>query len=184
MFAEVYRNYIENAPLPAKDRKLIHIEERLGFKQNRLAYFLGPNNAGRTMVLLLLPATEAVLEASTRSRGNLAATKIIVASRRYEIDHGELPPTLDSLVPDYLDVVPADPYDGRPMRYDRDRAIIYSVGEDLIDSGGSELMPGESIDDENVARWEAQDAVFHLHGRPETGKEEASVGQAMPDGRD
>ena len=30
-----------------------------------------------------------------------------------------------------------DPFDGKPIRYSKDKKIIYSVGEDGVDSGGS-----------------------------------------------
>jgi len=51
---------------------------------------------------------------------------------------GELPGTLDALVPDYIDKIPSDDFDGEPMRYSAEKKIIYSVGEDLNDDGGGE----------------------------------------------
>lgn len=33
--------------------------------------------------------------------------------------------------------LPNDPFDGEPVRYDAQRAILYSVGEDFRDDGGS-----------------------------------------------
>jgi hypothetical protein len=42
-------------------------------------------------------------------------------------------------VPDLLRAVPTDPFDGRPLRYRRDPegAVVYSVGPDGKDNGGS-----------------------------------------------
>ena len=66
-----------------------------------------------------------------------------------------LPEKLEQLVPEYIEEVPVDPYDGFPFRYDPKKVIefdcveaesiesvsmtgiVYSVGEDLIDQGGS-----------------------------------------------
>ena len=48
-----------------------------------------------------------------------------------------LPETLESLVPELLAAVPADPFDGKPLRYSREDAVVYSVGEDLKDSWSS-----------------------------------------------
>jgi hypothetical protein len=47
----------------------------------------------------------------------LAATRL--ALRLYELDHGQLPPNLDRLVPAYLPERPVDPYlaDGAPIEY-------------------------------------------------------------------
>ena len=60
----------------------------------------------------------------------------MLALKCYAIEYGELPASLDQLVPEYLDEIPADPFDGRPMRYSKEKKIVYSVGRDLIDSGG------------------------------------------------
>ena len=49
----------------------------------------------------------------------------------------ERPEGLDALVPRYFAAVPADPYDGAPVRYDAERGIIYAVGPNLRDDGGS-----------------------------------------------
>jgi hypothetical protein len=47
---------------------------------------------------------------------------VALAIRLYELDHGARPPTLDELVPDYLDAVPRDPFAhaDRPIGYRRD----------------------------------------------------------------
>ncbi|HOY63949.1 MAG TPA: hypothetical protein PK745_12320, partial [bacterium] len=33
--------------------------------------------------------------------------------------------------------VPIDPFDGSPLRYDKEKRAVYSVGQNLIDEGGS-----------------------------------------------
>ncbi|MFO0900277.1 MAG: hypothetical protein U0836_22815 [Pirellulales bacterium] len=40
-----------------------------------------------------------------------------LAVRAYFKDHGQLPETLDALVPEYLPAVPLDPYNDEPLRY-------------------------------------------------------------------
>lgn len=62
-----------------------------------------------------------------------------VAIERYRLAHdGQLPETLDMLVPQYLDETPLDPFDGEPLRYRRyqDGYIVYSVGPNRVDDGG------------------------------------------------
>ena len=49
--------------------------------------------------------------------------------------------TLAALVPDYLDAVPADPYDGGPFRYASDKGLVYAVGLNTQDDGGSDEIP-------------------------------------------
>ena len=58
--------------------------------------------------------------------------RIVVAAARYRLAHdGEMPPTLDALVPQYLPAVPADPWskDGKPLNYDAATGVVWSVGE-------------------------------------------------------
>jgi len=61
-----------------------------------------------------------------------------LALRRYYDDHGALPPSLSALAPQYLAAVPVDPFDGKPLRYDQSKALVYSVGTDLVDHDGSQ----------------------------------------------
>jgi hypothetical protein len=48
------------------------------------------------------------------------AVLILLATQAWKTEHGELPPTLDSLVGPYLDRLPLDPYSGEPFRYFRE----------------------------------------------------------------
>jgi len=57
--------------------------------------------------------------------------------RAFKATEGRLPERLDELVPDFLDAVPLDPFDGKPMRFSPVKKVIYTVGEDLTDSGGT-----------------------------------------------
>jgi len=63
------------------------------------------------------------------------SVRLILALRLHAIDHGRLPGRLDDLVPELL---PADPFDGKPLRWVREKHLVYSVGADLADDGGSE----------------------------------------------
>lgn len=78
-----------------------------------------------------------------RDMQEMAWTELATAAlavERYRLARGGLPETLDQLVPGYLAAVPADPFDGAPLRYKRvDRGfVVYSVGEDGRDDGGKE----------------------------------------------
>jgi len=68
----------------------------------------------------------------------LRATRILLALRAHHIDHGVLPEELVALVPEYLDAVPRDPWDGQPLRYSAERLRVWSVGNDGADDGGSD----------------------------------------------
>lgn len=66
------------------------------------------------------------------------ATTALAAVRYRQVEH-HWPASPDALVPRYLDAVPADPFDGRPIRWCRrkDGLVIYSVGPDRTDNGGN-----------------------------------------------
>lgn len=71
-------------------------------------------------------------------------TTTAIALARYRLRHGNYPPDLNALVPDLLPAAPRDPADGAPLRYRRageNGYLLYSVGEDLVDDGGSPLKP-------------------------------------------
>jgi hypothetical protein len=68
---------------------------------------------------------------------------------------------LEALVPAYLSEVPLDTFDGKPIRYDAERRLLWLVGEDLIDQGGStKIRPGEEGESSN--RQITEDMVWEL----------------------
>ncbi len=98
---------------------------------------------------------------------DLRGTRAFLGVEFFKKKKGKLPTRLGDLVPEYLDAVLVDPFDGKPFRYVADRGIVYSVGTDWIDSGGSERLPPDTTpDDDAPDRWDAEDAVFYIHGDP------------------
>lgn len=87
---------------------------------------------------MLMPAIGKVAQSQRRGVGNLRCASVGMALERYRRDDGRWPDTLDALVPRYLAAVPTDPYDGKPLRYQRrpDGVVVYWVGEDGTDDGG------------------------------------------------
>ena len=62
------------------------------------------------------------------------------AVERYQLKHQKLPPTLDALVPEFLESVPEDPMTGEPLKYliRGEGYVVYGVGEDGTDDQGQE----------------------------------------------
>jgi hypothetical protein len=77
------------------------------------------------------------LQGGANEDATLAATRTLLALKAYKQDTGWLPGSLSELVPDYLREIPSDPFDGRPLRYAPLKNIVYSIGADLVDRGGS-----------------------------------------------
>lgn len=99
-----------------------------------------------------------------RAECELKATRLIVALHAFDRAEGGLPEALDALVPEYLDRVPRDPYDGASFRYDRSLEVVYSVGENLEDHGGRDVL--RMLEDEDWEDWmrhrDADDYVFPI----------------------
>lgn len=68
---------------------------------------------------------------------SVAVTQAMLAIKAYKNDTNNYPASLNELVPDYLSSVPQDSFDRKPLKYSAAKKILYSVGEDLQDSGGS-----------------------------------------------
>jgi len=93
------------------------------------------------MVKLILPAVDKLQENRSRMESVFRATCLVVALELYRQVEGDVPEALDALVPDYVNELPIDPYGVGPFVY---RAgplagdyVLYSVGQDLSDDGGS-----------------------------------------------
>jgi len=76
-----------------------------------------------------------ILQNLFSSIAQVRLTRTSLLLRAWTLEHGgQLPDSLEALVPEYLPELPVDPYDGKPLRYDQ--AKLWSVGGDLKDDGG------------------------------------------------
>jgi hypothetical protein len=87
---------------------------------------------------MLMPSYERACELWVRSEGMDRAMQAAIACERYRLATGAWPESLDALVPGYLDAVPLDPFDGKPIRHLRteEGIKVYTIGEDGKDDGG------------------------------------------------
>ncbi|MDH3584256.1 MAG: hypothetical protein OER86_08575 [Phycisphaerae bacterium] len=79
----------------------------------------------------------AVREGKTIAR--LRAAHVAMASERHRLEKGQWPSDTKKLIPEFLKKVPADPFTGKALGFKqtKGRLIVYSVGEDKIDGGGT-----------------------------------------------
>lgn len=87
---------------------------------------------------IIVPALNRFLTQEDLAVAHQAEAQTAIALTYFRLAHGVFPPTLDALVPEYLDDMPVDPFDGRPLRFvvKPDKCLIYSVGPDGKDDGG------------------------------------------------
>jgi len=162
LLADYHRSIIKKVPCSFADMDLDDSNE---VPCSRGKWF-SPNMVGRGLVDMGLYPFGDCLELKCQNEAVLAAIRLIMACKVYEQRNKELPASLDMLVPEYISAIPRDPYDGAPFRYSRSDAIVYSVGKDLRDNGGSRRIPaGERSDTYYAKLWNAADAVFSIEHR-------------------
>lgn len=108
---------------------------------------LSGNALGEFMVEIQRAMGASILRTYALNVTYFQLMEVAVACERYRLKNGELPESLNVLVPEFLDAVPLDAFDGNPLRYNREMGIAYSVGENLIDDGGNEWSDCVSSDD-------------------------------------
>jgi hypothetical protein len=107
----------------------IYEQLRFGHGDGPILYAIGCDTAYHPLTYQLL----------VRTRARRSAVRIMVALNRYHAVYADYPETLDELVPDFLRVLPNDPYCGGQFGYrreDGDRYLLYSCGRDGEDDGG------------------------------------------------
>ncbi len=98
--------------------------------------YLEPNAAGRVVLEWVPSAFGRFLRDKCDENVQVDATRTLLALRAFQLTRGALPQSLEQLVPDYLGALPIDDFDGLPLRYSRERGLLWSVGADLVDAGG------------------------------------------------
>jgi hypothetical protein len=95
---------------------------------------------------LLLFSGDASLNAAARSSLRRRVAAVWLAVRAYTSRQGHPPATLSALVPNYLPVIPEDPFAPGPLLYRivAGQPLVYSRGPDGDDDGGRDL--GSRID--------------------------------------
>jgi len=98
---------------------------------------------------LMLPNLTGVVEAVQRTEAWHRAAMLGVATYRYQAKHGRLPAALGDLSPEFVNIIPRDPFDGEPMRFrlTDEGCVIYALGKDLVDNGGGPIEWGEKTGD-------------------------------------
>ncbi len=134
LFAQCLAPMIETAGRPYKDVPRYDWD---ALKRDVVGHILSGNAVGRLVAAVLLSGLDRGAESRCADDLEPAVARLRLAARAYELEKGGPPPSLEALVPGYIDAVPADPFDGRPLRYDPVRRLVWSVGKDLVDEGAA-----------------------------------------------
>ena len=150
-FLDLARQHLES--FDRSDPEHIRIARDLDARVDRLPFYC-------VFSRQLATSFGRVTEHGGRARALPRAGRTALAVERYRMANGKLPARLEHLVPDYLDSVPLDPFDGQPLRYEKsDKGYtVYSTGSDGVDDGGQQAPEGSGRDDpDTVFAVERQD---------------------------
>jgi hypothetical protein len=69
----------------------------------------------------------------------LRETMTAIAAERYRLANGKPAEGIGDLTPAFLDALPIDPFDGRPLRFRSEEGgyVLHSVGPNLADDNGA-----------------------------------------------
>jgi hypothetical protein len=120
------------------------------------------NRRGHLVARLLMPDLPRLVRGHYRAMAECRLGAVALAAGWYRAEHGEvLPAGLGDLQAGYLPYVPFDPMagGGKPLRMNREKRVIYSVGDDGVDDGGSEAVVAVA------GPWDRRDFVVRLEKR-------------------
>jgi hypothetical protein len=121
---------------------------------------------------ILVPSLDRFSQTHYRGLTERRAGALALAVALYRYDHnGSWPQTLDDLSPKYIPANPADPFSPTAATFRFNPAapggaIIYSVGDNGIDDGGSDKPLNSAIHSLVSSPWDMLDVVFHLTTQP------------------
>ena len=97
------------------------------------------------MFHMVSPGMGRIYQLYARYQASQISAQTAIAVLRYRLKYRQLPENLETIVPEYMAVVPVDPFDGEPIRYIlNDKGfIVYSVGDDGQDNDGRERDPND-----------------------------------------
>lgn len=108
----------------------------------------GPVGSVLTFDAVFIPMAERCGLGLTEKQAERDLLRLELALREYHESHRAYPRQLTDLVPSVLSTVPADPFSNRAMRYqpEGDHYLLYSVGQDGIDNGGSPVPKNKRLE--------------------------------------
>lgn len=90
---------------------------------------------GGLMTAMLMPALSRVMEHVAVADARRGAARLGLALYRYRAQNGRFPEELGDLAPEFISVVPIDPFDGKPLRVKQvgQGATVSSIGPESTD---------------------------------------------------
>jgi len=132
-----------NRQVVANYRRLIELADH-----NPLELLRNPNAQATLethdpLLNLIGSSSSGTVEEDLRMQARRRVLALAAAAQAYRLAHGDYPPSVSALVPEFLPALPIDPYDRQPLRGHRDGDVflVWSIGPDLHDDQGLKFLP-------------------------------------------
>jgi len=135
LFAEYARANIKSANKSCGEIKTTEVQKLVSTNPAKL--YIEENAIGKILHDVIAINLTGVSTKKCQEDLLVGATQAMIAIKAFKNDTNNYPNSLNELVPNYLSLVPQDPFDGKSLKYSTTKKILYSVGEDMQDSGGS-----------------------------------------------
>jgi len=128
---DLMNEYIEGNKLPLHKRQKAVDAVTARLRSNSKIYLL---------LHMIMNEFSRMTTIELRAIAHLRTANAALAIQRYRLTTGKLVDKLADLVPEYLESVPKDPFDGEELRYKKldPGFVVYSIGDDLSDDDGKE----------------------------------------------
>jgi hypothetical protein len=130
IFAEHYRGFINNVDKDCYEMRLPEFK-LLTLLYSEIKMLLTENIIAKILHDIILVTKDDIFKKKCEEDFSIIGTQLLLAIRAYQVETGEIPISLDKLVPKYISKIPRDPFDGEPVRFDPEKRIIYSVERNL-----------------------------------------------------
>jgi hypothetical protein len=104
---------------------------------------------------VLIPHYGRAMQKAAQNQTLANEAYIICALERYRSTHGKYPETLAALIPQFAKTLPEDVIGGAPLKYrlEGEQVVLYSVGWNEIDDGGTPAFKSDASGDLAKNDW-------------------------------
>jgi len=134
IFAEYFRGIIGNVNKSCIETEFSETE--LLAPRSNIRMLFTENIFGKMIYDLMAISYGGFLNKRCQESYSLVGTQILLAIKTHKSETGKIINSLNDLVPEYFSEIPKDPFGGKVIKFSAEKKIIYSIGTDLIDSGG------------------------------------------------
>lgn len=135
LFASAFRDLRDEISRPPYTRLSVNTAPAGGIRLTSPRFY-HPNSGGEAYFSSRIEPLLELPEDHSLAQARHGLVRCLFAIRRYLADKNTLPLQLQTLVPDYLQSLPQDPFSGETLFYEKASGLLYSVGVNLIGEGG------------------------------------------------